>query len=98
MVCTRKARYLYKMLLYEEGAHFKPHKDTEKAPGMFATLAICLPTEHLGGDLDVKHNNKRLTWTSSKTSAFDLSFSAWYVKLTIRLFNSLAQHSSGMPM
>ena len=86
------------MLLYEEGAHFKPHKDTEKAPGMFATLAICLPTEHLGGDLDVKHNNKRLTWTSSKTSAFDLFFSAGYVKLTIRLFNSLAQHSSGMPM
>lgn len=35
---------LYKMLLYEEGAHFKPHKDTEKAPGMFAILAICLPT------------------------------------------------------
>lgn len=86
MVCTRKAGYLYKMLLYEEGAHIKPHKDTEKAP----TLAICLPTEHLGGDLDVKHNNKRLTWTSSKTSAFDLSFSAWYVKLTIRLSNSLA--------
>lgn len=66
------------MLLYEEGAHFKPHKDMEKAPGMFATLAICLPTEHLGGDLDVKHKNKKLTWASSRTSAFDLSFSAWY--------------------
>ena len=35
---------LYKLLLYEEGALFKPHKDTEKEPGMFGTLVICLPS------------------------------------------------------
>jgi hypothetical protein len=64
----------------------------------FDTLAICLPTEHLGGDLDVRHNNKRLTWTSSKTSAFDLSFSAWYVNLTIKMCYLYAEHSPGMPM
>lgn len=29
---------LYKLLVYEEGAMFKPHKDTEKAPGMFGTM------------------------------------------------------------
>lgn len=68
---------LYKMLLYEEGAHFQPHKDMEKAPRMFATLAICLPTEHEGGDLVLKHGGQSLTWSSPKTSAFDLSFVAW---------------------
>ncbi|KAM5347057.1 hypothetical protein ACJ41O_010062 [Fusarium nematophilum] len=40
---------LYKNLLYEPGAMFKAQKDTEKAPGMFGTLVICLPSEHTGG-------------------------------------------------
>ncbi|KAL9123997.1 MAG: hypothetical protein Q9217_006630, partial [Psora testacea] len=42
----------YKMLLYEEGAMFKAHKDTEKVPGMFGTLVICLPSRHTGGAIE----------------------------------------------
>jgi hypothetical protein len=34
---------LYKLLIYEPGGHFLAHRDTEKEPGMFATLLICLP-------------------------------------------------------
>lgn len=49
---------LYKLLLYEPGGHFKPHRDTEKHPGMFATLIIQLPSIFTGGDLIVKHNSK----------------------------------------
>lgn len=49
---------LYKLLLYEEGAHFKPHRDSEKAPGMFATLAICLPSQFEGGDLVLESGEK----------------------------------------
>ena len=37
---------LYKLLLYQPGDHFTPHRDTEKAPGMFATLAILLPSSY----------------------------------------------------
>lgn len=37
---------LYKMLLYQEGDHFAPHRDTEKAPGMFATMTLLLPSQH----------------------------------------------------
>lgn len=40
---------LYKMLLYEVGGRFTPHRDTEKAAGMFATLVIVLPSAHAGG-------------------------------------------------
>lgn len=29
---------LYKALVYGPGCHFKPHKDTEKTPGMFGTV------------------------------------------------------------
>ncbi|TAL51010.1 MAG: 2OG-Fe(II) oxygenase, partial [Methylovulum sp.] len=31
---------LYKLLVYDTGSFFISHRDTEKAPGMFATLVI----------------------------------------------------------
>ena len=46
---------LYKALLYEKGGHFSIHRDTEKELGMFATLAIQLPSEHKGGNLVTTH-------------------------------------------
>lgn len=57
---------LYKMLLYEKGAMFKAHKDTEKAPGMFGTLVICLPSAHTGGSVKVKHAGQKKTFRSEK--------------------------------
>ncbi|OAL55584.1 hypothetical protein IQ07DRAFT_172094 [Pyrenochaeta sp. DS3sAY3a] len=45
----------YKLLLYEEGAFFKAHRDTEKMPGMFGTLVICLPSLHTGGEVVLVH-------------------------------------------
>jgi hypothetical protein len=49
---------LYKLLVYEKGSFFAPHRDTEKIPGMFATLVICLPTRHQGGTLIVRHEGQ----------------------------------------
>lgn len=51
---------LYKLLIYEPGAMFKPHKDTEKAPRMFGTLVVTLPSEHEGGDLHLTFGGKTL--------------------------------------
>ena len=42
LVLSRVRADLYKLLLYEPGSFFKPHKDSEKAPGMVATLVVCL--------------------------------------------------------
>ncbi|KIV86410.1 hypothetical protein PV11_02022 [Exophiala sideris] len=67
---------LYKLLLYEEGAFFKPHKDSEKTPGMFGTLVICLSSAHEGGDLVLTHNKE--TMTMSLASEFSMSSAAWY--------------------
>ncbi|XP_028404726.1 uncharacterized protein LOC114527259 isoform X2 [Dendronephthya gigantea] len=50
--------YLYKLLLYEKGGHFKPHRDTEKEKGMFATMIIQLPSLFEGGKLIVRHQGK----------------------------------------
>ena len=46
---------LYKLLLYEPGGHFKPHQDTEKDIGMFATLIVQFPSDFKGGSLSVRH-------------------------------------------
>ncbi|KAK1994374.1 2OG-Fe(II) oxygenase superfamily protein [Colletotrichum falcatum] len=66
---------LYKLLVYEKGAMFKAHTDSEKCPGMFGTLVICLPSPHEGGDVVVKHAGKTKTF---KTSKVEQSFACWY--------------------
>ncbi|OCK74373.1 hypothetical protein K432DRAFT_469906 [Lepidopterella palustris CBS 459.81] len=68
----------YKLLLYEEGAFFKAHRDTEKTPGMFGTLVICLPSEHTGGEVHLSHDGKKMVLETGPTSQFDLSTLAWY--------------------
>ncbi|KAL8811889.1 MAG: hypothetical protein Q9200_001444 [Gallowayella weberi] len=71
---------LYKLLLYEEGAFFKPHKDTEKEPGMFATLVVCLPSEFEGGTVITKHCGKTKVFESH--SSFHHSYISWYADVT----------------
>jgi hypothetical protein len=44
----------YKLLVYDTGSFFVDHRDTEKAPGMFATMVLVLPSPHSGGELVIK--------------------------------------------
>ncbi|KAL3253155.1 hypothetical protein ABHI18_009682 [Aspergillus niger] len=69
---------LYKLLIYEEGAFFLPHQDTEKADGMFATLVVCLPSKHEGGTLVASHRGWKIAWSTAPSSEFSFSWSAWY--------------------
>lgn len=69
---------LYKLLAYEQGAMFKPHRDTEKAPRMFGTLVICLPSEHVGGELVVSFNGKTQSFRSADVGPWACSYFAWY--------------------
>ncbi|KAJ3458590.1 hypothetical protein MRS44_012699 [Fusarium solani] len=66
---------LYKMLIYEKGAMFKAHTDTEKIPGMFGTLVVCLPSTHQGGDVVLRHNGQAHVFRSS---AYAQSCAFWY--------------------
>ncbi|KAF2272969.1 uncharacterized protein EI97DRAFT_347613, partial [Westerdykella ornata] len=77
-VCVPARAERYKLLLYEEGAFFKPHKDSEKAPGMFGTLVVCLPSRHSGGDVRLVHGKRSLILKTQESSEFDLTFLAWY--------------------
>ncbi|KUJ09541.1 uncharacterized protein LY89DRAFT_787848 [Mollisia scopiformis] len=73
---------LYKLLLYDEGAMFKPHQDSEKAPRMFATLVIALPSKHEGGEVHVTHAGKTKIFATSTFSEFDASYLAWFSDVT----------------
>ncbi|KAL8731000.1 MAG: hypothetical protein Q9166_003651 [cf. Caloplaca sp. 2 TL-2023] len=99
---------LYKMLLYEKGAMFKPHQDTEKVPGMFGTLIICLPSEHTGGAVCLRHGSKSERFDSSGNSAFGASYLTWYADVVHEiepiqtgyrwvLAYNLINHSPGPP-
>ena len=70
---------LYKLLIYEKGSFFAPHRDTEKTPGMFATLVVCLPSRHEGGTLIVKHDGqtKEIDF-GGKNAEFKIHFAAFY--------------------
>ena len=65
---------LYKLLLYEEGAFFDRHRDSEKAEGMFATLIVALPSRHGGGDVQISFGNQRKTLNTSSSSDFGFSY------------------------
>ncbi|KAL8771642.1 MAG: hypothetical protein Q9194_004831 [Teloschistes cf. exilis] len=69
---------LYKLLLYEEGAMFKPHQDTEKANGMFDTLVVSLPSLHEGGELIARHSGDGKMFATATDSAFQFNHIAWY--------------------
>ena len=70
---------LYKLLIYEQGSFFVPHRDTEKTEGMFATLVVCLPSRHEGGTLIVEHDGEaeRIDFGGPQ-SEFRTAFAAFY--------------------
>ncbi len=68
---------LYKLLLYEPGGFFVPHKDTEKAPGMFASLVVTLPSIFTGGELVVHHQGMTKTFKPEKP-AYNTSYTAFF--------------------
>lgn len=48
---------------------------TEKAPGMFGTLVICLPSEHEGGAVVASHRGESKIFETA--SAFDQTYIDW---------------------
>jgi len=69
---------LYKMLVYDAGSFFVGHRDTEKTPGMFATLVIVLPSKYTGGELQVRHREREVCLDLSCPDAAEVAFAAFY--------------------
>ena len=72
------AAELYKLLVYDQGSFFLSHRDTEKAPGMFATLVIVLPSISAGGDLVVRHKGREVRLELRSPDPSEVVFAAFY--------------------
>jgi hypothetical protein len=73
------AAQLYKLLVYEEGSFFLPHRDGEKLDRMVATLVIGLPSVHEGGELIVSHEGRQHEIVfGGAASGYELSYAAFY--------------------
>ena len=69
---------LYKLLVYDTGGFFIPHRDTEKEPGMFATLVIVLPCDYSGGELIVRHRGEEARIDLHRNEPSEAAFAAFY--------------------
>lgn len=71
--------HLYKMLIYETGDFFLPHKDSEKEKGMFGTLVIGLPSKHTGGELVVSFEGvEEIADFSQQSGDYKIDCAAFY--------------------
>lgn len=69
---------LYKLLIYDKGSFFVSHRDTEKAPGMFATLVLALPSLSSGGELVVRHKERGARLDLANDDPSEMAFAAFY--------------------
>jgi len=69
---------LYKLLVYDAGSFFVSHRDTEKSPGMFATLVLALPSISTGGELVVKHQGREVRLDLKCEEPSEIAFAAFY--------------------
>jgi predicted 2-oxoglutarate/Fe(II)-dependent dioxygenase YbiX len=69
---------LYKLLVYDQGSFFVSHRDTEKSPGMFATLVVVLPSTSTGGELVVRHKGREARLDLRCDDPSEAAFAAFY--------------------
>ena len=69
---------LYKLLVYDTGSFFVEHRDTEKIPGMFASLVVALPSASSGGELIVRHRGREVCLDLGCSDSAAVSFAAFY--------------------
>lgn len=69
---------LHNLLVYGPGQFFKPHQDTEKHPGMVATLVLVWPSAHIGGELRVCHRDTEARFASQHLQANAIRWFAFY--------------------
>jgi len=69
---------LYKLLVYDRGGFFLPHRDAEKTAGMFGTLVVTLPSAHQGGALAVRHAGTEAVIDTGGAEFSEISWVAFY--------------------
>ena len=69
---------IYKLLIYEPGGFFLPHRDTEKSGGMVATLVVALPVRGSGGEIIVRHRERETVIDMRGNEPSEIVWAAFY--------------------
>ncbi|KAL3461651.1 hypothetical protein BJX64DRAFT_289064 [Aspergillus heterothallicus] len=70
---------LYKLNVYSgPSGLFRKHVDTPRATNQIGSLVVCLPSKFTGGNLNVEHNGKRVTFDWSEKSDTAIQWAAFY--------------------
>ncbi|KAI1451323.1 hypothetical protein F4805DRAFT_109316 [Annulohypoxylon moriforme] len=72
---------LYKLNVYAgPSGHFHSHVDTPRSESQFGSLVVCLPVAHEGGQLEVRHKAKTITfdWSDLASSQSAIQWAAFY--------------------
>ena len=75
---TAVSAEFYKMLVYDKGGFFVPHRDTEKTDGMFGTMVIVLPSRHTGGELTIQHLQEEVLVDMSNLEIDEIGYAAFF--------------------
>ncbi|KAL9629013.1 MAG: hypothetical protein Q9204_005521, partial [Flavoplaca sp. TL-2023a] len=67
---------LHNLSLCQAGAFVSTHRDTAKAPGMFATLVIMLPSGHEGGEIMVLRGKEKHPLSNFNFNEFSYAYLA----------------------
>jgi len=98
----------YKLLVYDTGSFFVSHRDTEKAPGMFATLVVVLPSLYTGGELCIRHSERAVCLDLASPEPSEVAYAAFYADCRhevrpitagcrLVLIYNLIRHGEGRP-
>ncbi|KAG6358728.1 hypothetical protein INS49_012247 [Diaporthe citri] len=72
---------LYKLNVYAgPSGHFKAHVDTPRSTEQIGSLVVCLPCVHQGGQLEVRHEGRTMTfdWSMPETARPEIQWAAFY--------------------
>ncbi|KAI7788131.1 2og-fe oxygenase family protein [Diaporthe eres] len=72
---------LYKLDVYAgPSGHFKAHVNTPRSTEQIGSLVVCLPCVHQGGQLEVRHEGRTMTfdWSMPETARPEIQWAALY--------------------
>ncbi|KAL8645349.1 MAG: hypothetical protein Q9210_006751 [Variospora velana] len=71
---------------------FDKHRDTEKAPGMFSTFVVALPSEHTDGDVVVQLGDDIRTLQTQGHADFACLYLGWYADVNHSVSKVVSGH------
>ncbi|KAF4445671.1 hypothetical protein F53441_10620 [Fusarium austroafricanum] len=70
---------LYKLNVYSApSGRFKPHVDTPRSDRQMGSLVVCLPVEHKGGELAVRHGGREIVFDWAPQSVDTIQWAAFF--------------------